>query len=70
MQAVSKLNRAGACKLYESGSMLFVLYENGGLLAVNVSGNEVEADFPEPVSGKNGVPTSPKFGAYQFQVWE
>ena len=70
MQAVSKLNRKGACKLYESGRVLFVLYENGGLLAVNVSGSEVEANFPEPVSGKNGVPASQKFDAYQFQIWE
>ena len=70
MQAVAKLNRKGACKLYESGRVLFVLYENGGLLAVNVSGNEVEAYFPEPVSGKNGVPASQKFGAYQFQIWK
>lgn len=70
MQAVSKLNRKGACKLYESGRVLFVHYENGGLLAVNVSGNEVEASFPEPVSGKDGIPASQKFGAYQFQIWE
>ena len=55
MQAVSKLNRAGAFKLYESGSVLFVLYENGGLLAVNVSGNEVEADFPKVgIGAKSG----------------
>ena len=70
MQAVSKLNRKGACKLYESGRVLFVYYENGGLLAVNVSGNEVEANFPERVSGKDGIPASQKFGAYQFQIWE
>ena len=70
MQAVSKLNRKGACKLYESGRVLFVLYENGGLVAVNVSGSEVDAYFPEPVSGKNGVPTSQKFSAYQFQIWK
>ena len=70
MQAVSKLNRKGACKLYESGRVLFVYYENGGQLAVNVSGQDVEASFPEPVSGKNGIPASQKFGAYQFQIWE
>ncbi len=31
---------------------------------------EHKTSFQEPVSGKSGVPTSQKFGAYQFQVWE
>lgn len=70
LQALSRLNRTGAAKLYESGRVLFVYYEKGGLVAVNVSGSEVNADFPQPVSGKNGIPSKQKFSAYQFQIWE
>ena len=70
LQAVARLNRKGAAKLYESGRVLFVHYEKGGLLAVNVSGQEVEASFPEAVSGKGSIPARQKFGAYQFQIWE
>ena len=70
LQALSGLNRKGACTWYESGRVLFVHYEKGGLLAVNVSGQEVEASFPEPLAGKGGIPASQKFGSYAFQIWK
>ena len=70
LQALAKLDRSGACKLYESGRVLFVHYEKGGLLAVNLSDKNVEASFPEPLAGKGGVPAKQTFGAYQFEIWE
>ena len=75
MAALSKLNRSGAAKLYHSDKVVFVYYApttsaKGGLVAVNVSGSSVSADFPQPVSGKGGVPTKQNFGAYQYQIWE
>ncbi len=70
LQALAKLDRSGACKLYESGRVLFVHYDKGGLLAVNLSDKNVEASFPEPLAGKGGVPAKQTFGAYQFEIWE
>ena len=75
MAALSKLNRSGAAKLYHSDKVVFVYYAHttsakGGLVAVNVSASSVSADFPQPVSGKGGVPTQQSFGAYQYQIWE
>ena len=70
LQALAKLDRSGACRLYESGRVLFVHYDKGGLLAVNLSDKNVEASFPEPLAGKGGVPAKQTFGAYQFEIWE
>ena len=70
LQALSKLNRKGAVSFYESGRVLFVSYEKGGLLAVNLSGKNVEAQFPQPLAGKGGIPAKQTFSAYQFQIWE
>ena len=75
LQALAKVNRKGVAKLYESGRVLFVHYageggSKGSLVAVNLSGSAVEADFPEPVSGKGSIPAKQQFGAYQYQIWE
>lgn len=75
MAALAKVNRGTACKIYHSDKVVFVHYapttsSKGSLVAVNVSGSSVSADFPQPVSGKGSVPTKQTFSAYQYQIWE
>ena len=69
MQALSGVKRSGDLKAYTSGKVVFLHYSTGSLIAVNEGGSAVEADFPEPVSGKNGIPAKQSFGAYEFQIW-
>ena len=39
------------------------------LVGVNVSGKACKASLPKANAGKNGVPTSQDFGAYEYKIW-
>ena len=68
LQALSKVDRSGAMTASESAGVVFVAYPKA-LVAVNISGKEAKASFPKAHSGKNGIPTSQTFGAYEFKIW-
>ena len=75
LRALSKVNRSGAAKIYESGRVILVHYAGvsgakGSLVAVNLGDSEAQVSMPEPVSGKGGVPAQEKIGPYQYRIWQ
>ena len=68
LQALAKVDRSGAMVASESAGVVFVAYPKA-LIGVNVSGKAAKASLPKANAGKNGVPTSQDFGAYEFKIW-
>ena len=68
LQALAKVDRSGAMTASESEGVVYVAYPKA-LVGVNVSGKACKASLPKANAGKNGVPTSQDFGAYEFKIW-
>ena len=68
LQALAKVDRSGAMIASESEGVVYVAYPKA-LVGVNVSGKACKASLPKANAGKNGVPTSQDFGAYEFKIW-
>jgi hypothetical protein len=68
LQALAKVDRSGAMTASESEGVVYVAYPKA-LVGVNVSGKACKASLPKDNAGKNGVPTSQDFGAYEFKIW-
>ena len=68
LQALAKVDRSGAMVASESEGVVYVAYPKA-LVGVNVSGKACKASLPKANAGKNGVPTSQDFGAYEFKIW-
>ena len=68
LQALAKVDRSGAMVASESNGVVYVAYPRA-LVGVNVSGKAAKASLPKANAGKNGVPTSQDFGAYEFKIW-
>ena len=68
LQALSKVDRSGAMVASESEGVVYVAYPKA-LIGVNVSGKACKASLPKSNAGKNGVPTSQDFAAYEFKIW-
>jgi glycosidase len=68
LQALSKVDRSGAMVASESEGVVYVAYPKT-LVGVNVSGKSCKASLPKANAGKDGVPTSQDFGAYEFKIW-
>ena len=68
LQALAKVDRSGAMVASESEGVVYVAYPKA-LVGVNVSGKACKASLPKANAGKNGVPTSQEFGAYEFKIW-
>ena len=68
LQALAKVDRSGAMTASESEGVVYVAYPKA-LVGVNVSGKACKASLPKANAGKDGVPTSQDFGAYEFKIW-
>ena len=68
LQALANVDRSGAMVASESEGVVYVAYPKA-LVGVNVSGKACKASLPKDNAGKNGVPTSQDFGAYEFKIW-
>ena len=68
LQALAKVDRSGAMVASESEGVVYVAYPKA-LVGVNVSGKACKASLPKANAGKNGVPTSQEFGAYEYKIW-
>ena len=68
LQALAKVDRSGAMVASESEGVVYVAYPKA-LVGVNVSGKACKASLPKANAGKNGVPTSQDFGAYEYKIW-
>ena len=68
LQALAKVDRSGAMVASESEGVVYVAYPKA-LVGVNVSGKACKASLPKANAGKNGIPTSQEFGAYEFKIW-
>ena len=64
----AKVDRSGAMVASESEGVVYVAYPKA-LVGVNVSGKAGKASLPKANAGKNGVPTSQEFGAYEYKIW-
>jgi len=62
------LPRATPTSASESAGVVYVAYPNA-LVAVNVTGKQADASFPKALAGKNGIPTSQTFAAYEYKIW-
>ena len=68
LQALAQVDRSGAMTASESAGVVYVAYPNA-LVAVNVTGKQADASFPKALAGKNGIPTSQTFAAYEYKIW-
>jgi len=68
LQALGRVDRSGAMVASESEGVVYVAYPKA-LVGVNVSGKACTASLPRANAGKNGVPTSQEFGAYEYKIW-
>ena len=68
LQALAQVDRSGAMTASESEGVVYVAYPKA-LIGVNVSGKGAKASLPKANAGKNGVPTSQEFAAYEFKIW-
>ena len=68
LQVLAKVDRSGAMTASESAGVVYVAYP-GALVAVNVTGKQADASFPKALAGKNGIPTSQTFAAYEYKIW-
>ena len=68
LQALAKVDRSGAMTASESEGVVYVAYPKA-LIGVNVSGKAAKASLPKANAGKNGVPTSQEFAAYECKIW-
>ena len=68
LQVLAQVDRSGAMTASESAGVVYVAYPNA-LVAVNVTGKQADASFPKALAGKNGIPTSQTFAAYEYKIW-